>query len=83
MSIKWTQKSWGNFKINGKMERRPWRWEGNRSDGRSFTLIFIPHLKQPYICSSFNGTKLGSGRTLAEAQKFAELAPAINIAKAA
>lgn len=86
MSINWTQKSWGNFKVNGKMERRPWRWEGNRSDGRTFRILFLPHLKDaPYVCSSFNGTKIGAGRTLAQAQMLAEAAPTVkvNIAKAA
>ena len=80
MSIQWTQKSWCNVKVNGKNERRCWRWEGVRSDGRSFRITFIPHVG--YICTSFNGTKLGVGKSLATAQKYAADAPGVKLAMA-
>lgn len=79
MHISWTQKSWCNVKVNGQMEKRCWRWEGTRSDGRTFRIIHIPHLPKPYICTSFNGTQVGTGKSLAEVQAAAVKVPAVSI----
>jgi len=79
MSINWQQKAWCNVKVNGKPERRCWRWEGTRRDGRTFRIVHIPHLRLPYVCTSFNGMNVGSGRNLAEAQKAAEMVPCVKI----
>lgn len=71
MHISWVQTAWYN--VRG--EKRAWRWKGTRKDGRSFKIIYIP--KDGYVCLTFNGSRLGVGKSLAEAQKIAEKAPAV------
>lgn len=65
MHITWTQKAW-HKKDKRSEEKVCWRWEGKRADGRSFVVLHIPHIG--YIASTFNGTKLGEGKSLAQAQ---------------
>lgn len=82
MTISWRQKAWHNVKGSRTGERTCWRWEGTRSDGRTFIVIHIP--AQGYIASSFNGTRLGTpGKTLAQAQALCLAAVSVKVAKAA
>ena len=78
MTIKWTQKAWSDVKKNGRKsgEKRCWKWEGKRPDGRSFHIIYIA--SQGFVASSFNGTRIGAGKSLSEAQRLCEQAPQVS-----
>ncbi len=73
MTIKWKQTAWNTPK--GSKEKRAYKWEGKRPDGRSFRITLIQRLNE-YHVYSFNGTKLGMGKSLSEAQNICERAPA-------
>lgn len=77
MTILWRQVAWHSVK--GQNEKRPWRWSGTRPDGRSFKILHIPH--EGFVASSFNGTRLGVGKSLSEAQNICEAAAKVKVAK--
>lgn len=83
MSIRWVQKSW--YIANKRTgEKKCWAWEGTRSDGRTFKMVYIPHqAPKPYVCMSFNGQRLGQGATQADAEKYALTASTVKLAKTA
>lgn len=71
MTIQWKQTGW--YPRNHKTApSKAYRWEGLRSDGRTFAVLYIEHLARstgkPYLATSFNGTQVGAGKSLAEAQ---------------
>lgn len=83
MSIQWKQVAWNTPKAqkgqrgnnNKPAEKKAYKWEGKRKDGRSFKITLIQRLGR-YYAYSFNGTKLGEGGSLSEAQNICEDAPA-------
>lgn len=76
-TIQWKQTDWFTPKgSRGRaVEKKPWRWQGNRPDGRSFKITYISRLERPYRATSFNGLSVGDGKTLAEAQAVCENVP--------
>lgn len=84
MTIQWKQVAWNTPKQqqkgqqrgqNGKKpEKKAYKWEGKRKDGRSFKITLIQRLGT-YLAYTFNGTKIGEGKSLSEAQNICEDAP--------
>jgi hypothetical protein len=72
MHIRWQQKAWH------RNTRAAYKWEGTRSDGRSFRILWVQRLG--YLVESYNGTRLGTGKSLAEAQAIAEKCPGVKVA---
>ena len=81
MTIQWKQTAWHNKRGSKTGEKVCWRWEGTRPDGRSFVVLHIPHIG--FIASSFNGTRLGVGCSLAKAQMLCEQAPCVKVGQVA
>jgi len=78
MTIQWRQTAW--YPVKHKMGGKAWRWSGNRKDGRTF---IITHIHGSYVATSYNGTRIGLGKSLAEAQALCEKVPGVTLARIA
>ncbi len=74
MTIKWNQKAWYDERKNGRIVgKKCYKWEGQRSDGRSFRILFIK--REGFIAMTFNGTRIGVGKSQSEAEMLCVNAP--------
>jgi len=71
MHIRWQQKAWH------RVTKSAYKWEGVRSDGRSFRILLVQRLG--YMVETFNGQRLGTAKSLADAQALAEKVPGVKL----